>query len=74
LLPSREIEILSPHLEYQGLRVGEVLHAADRAVPFAYFPTTAIVSLSKILRSGATVELASVGREGRRWPFAPGGT
>jgi CRP-like cAMP-binding protein len=63
-LPERQRDALYPRLEHVHLDVGEVLGAPDGRVAYAHFPVSAIVSLSKILHCGATVELAGVGREG----------
>lgn len=46
------------------LPLGCVLHEAGEAASFAYFPSTAIVSLIQVQPDGAAVEIAMVGREG----------
>ena len=63
-LPSAEVARLSPHLALVPMPLGEMLYAPDRALQYAYFPTTAIVSLHYVMRSGASSESASVANEG----------
>lgn len=63
-LPTGEFERLSAHLELVPMRLGETLYESGGQLLYAYFPTTAIVSLFYILESGASTEIASVGNEG----------
>ena len=46
------------------MRLGEALYESGGRLQYAYFPTTAIVSLFYILESGLSAEIASVGNEG----------
>src|SRR5215204_5807885 len=46
------------------LRAGDVLQSADDPELYAYFPVTAVLSLISTMSSGATTEVALVGREG----------
>ena len=41
-----------------------MLYEPGRRLPYAYFPTTAIVSLHCVMASGASSEMAGVGNEG----------
>ncbi|MEO8466996.1 MAG: Crp/Fnr family transcriptional regulator [Gammaproteobacteria bacterium] len=63
-LPTAEFERLAPHLQLVPLPLGEVLYEPDAQMQFAYFPTTAIVSLHYVTESGASAETAGVGNEG----------
>jgi CRP-like cAMP-binding protein len=63
-LPASEYARLEPHLKLTSLRLGEVLHESGGRLQYAYFPTSAIVSLQYITESGASSETASVGHEG----------
>jgi CRP-like cAMP-binding protein len=63
-LPTAEFERLQPHLELVPMRLGEVLSESGAPVQFAYFPTTAIVSLHYVMENGSSAEVAGVGREG----------
>lgn len=55
---------LEPLLELAPMRAGWSLSEAGERLRHVYFPTTAIVSLVHILRSGASTEVALVGSEG----------
>lgn len=59
-----EFERLAPHLELIPMRLGDVLCDSGAPLPYAYFPTTAIVSLHYLLENGSSSEIAGVGNEG----------
>ncbi|MBS1208170.1 MAG: transcriptional regulator, Crp/Fnr family [Proteobacteria bacterium] len=63
-LPQEEFEPVAAHLELVTLRLGEILYEPDEQLQYAYFPTTAIVSLHYVMASGASAESAGVGNEG----------
>ena len=63
-LPAAEFERLSPQLELILLPLGEMLYEPGEQLQYAYFPTTAIVSLHYVMESGASAETAGVGNEG----------
>ncbi len=63
-LPAIELGYLIPHLELTHMPLGDALCEAGDRLPYAYFPTSAIISLHYILENGASSEIASVGREG----------
>ncbi|MGK2952616.1 MAG: Crp/Fnr family transcriptional regulator [Thiobacillus sp.] len=63
-LPTAEFESLAPHLELVELRLGEMLYEPGSQLKYAYFPTTAIVSLHYVMESGASSESAGAGNEG----------
>jgi len=63
-LPEREFARLSGALEPVSMMLGEVLYEPGVQLRHAYFPTTAVASLHYVTRSGASAELAGVGREG----------
>jgi hypothetical protein len=63
-LPTIEIEQLIPHLELIQMPLGDALCEAGVRLPYAYFPTSSIISLHYILENGGSLEIASVGREG----------
>jgi CRP-like cAMP-binding protein len=63
-LPAAEFGRLAPQLELVPMLLGEALCEPGDALTHAYFPTTAIVSLFHILRSGASAEISGVGNEG----------
>ena len=55
---------LSPHLEAVAMRVGDVLYESGGRLEYAYFPTSAIISLHYLLENGGSSEIAGVGNEG----------
>jgi CRP-like cAMP-binding protein len=63
-LPAVEFERLASHLELVEMQLGEVLYEFGSQLQYAYFPTTAIVSLHYVIESGASSEIAGVGNEG----------
>lgn len=63
-LPAIELDDLIPNLELVHMPLGDTLCKAGEQLPYAYFPTSAIISIHHILENGASSEIASVGREG----------
>jgi CRP-like cAMP-binding protein len=64
ILPAADFERLRGEFELVPLRLGDMLYEPGAPQQFAYFPTTAIVSLHYVLESGASAESAGVGNEG----------
>jgi CRP-like cAMP-binding protein len=50
--------------EVVELRLGDVLHEPGERPPYAWFPTTALVSLLHVLEEGSATEVATIGGEG----------
>jgi CRP-like cAMP-binding protein len=63
-LPAAEFERLASRLELVPLPLGELLYEPGVKLQYAYFPTTAIVSLRYVMETGASAETAGVGNEG----------
>jgi CRP-like cAMP-binding protein len=63
-LPAAELKRLSPHLELVSMPFGEMLYEPGSSSQYAYFPTSAIVSLHYVMQTGASAEFASVASEG----------
>ena len=63
-LSAAAFEPLAAHLQLVPMRLGEILYEPGDQMRYAYFPTTAIVSLHYVTESGASTETASVGNEG----------
>jgi CRP-like cAMP-binding protein len=63
-LPAADLLELAPHLERYPMRIGETLYRPGEQLQYAYFPTTAIVSMLYVMESGVSSEIASVGNEG----------
>ena len=51
-------------LEPVSFKLGEVLYESGEKLEYAYFPTTAIVSLLYIMENGTTAEIGIVGNDG----------
>lgn len=63
-LPADDWHALRAGLEDVQLAAGTTLYEAGTLLRHVYFPTTAIVSLTSTMQSGATAEVAVVGHEG----------
>ena len=63
-VPLTEWQRWLPQLEPVDLPLGRVLYESGAALSHAYFPTSAIVSLLYVMESGASAEIAVVGKEG----------
>jgi CRP-like cAMP-binding protein len=63
-LPTEEYERLAAHFQLVPMPLGEVLYEPGEQLQYAFFPTTAIVSLHYVMETGASAETAGVGNEG----------
>src|SRR5207253_9198961 len=63
-LPPHDFALLAPHLRTLALERGVMLHDVGEEIEHVYFPHTGMVSLVAVMRSGATVETATIGRAG----------
>jgi len=63
-LPVEERTRLLPDLEPISFSLGEVVYESGGHIDYAYFPTSAIVSLLYIMENGATAEIGVAGYEG----------
>lgn len=63
-LPDDELALFQSKLVPVSLKLGTVLYEAGDRLDYAYFPTTAIVSLLYIMENGATAEIGMVGNDG----------
>jgi len=63
-LSAEDFEPLSAHLELVTMPLGDFLYEPGEPLRYAYFPTTAIVSLHFVTESGSSAEAAGVGNEG----------
>ena len=64
VLPAGELRAIEADLELVPMALGEMVFEPGRVLRHAYFPTTAVVSLHYVSRSGQMAESAGVGREG----------
>jgi CRP-like cAMP-binding protein len=63
-LPPAERERLYPHLQLTEMPLGSVVYEAGAKLRHIYFPVNCIISLLYVLKSGASAEIAVVGRDG----------
>ena len=63
-MPAQVIERLCPDLERVQMPAGQVLCEPGIAMRNAYFPATSIVSMSYVMESGTSAEIALIGHEG----------
>ena len=63
-LSAAELDPLAAQLQRVPMQLGELLYEPGEQLQYAYFPTTAIVSLHYVIESGASAEIAGVGNEG----------
>jgi CRP-like cAMP-binding protein len=63
-LPEADLQRLRPQLQPVALRAGQVLYESGAVLSHGHFPTSAIVSLQYVTESGASAQIAVVGREG----------
>ncbi len=63
-LPPSELDHVRRITTFARLDQGETLCAAGDPCPYAYFPTSCVISLVWLLESGKSVEVLAVGRDG----------
>ena len=63
-LPTEDYARLATKLELVQLRLGDMLYGPGEQQRYAYFPTTAVISLHHVTVSGASAVTAGVGNEG----------
>src|SRR5580658_4154593 len=61
---------IGPHLEPIKLKLGAIVCEAGGLLKHAYFPEGAVLSLLTVLKNGAAIETANIGREGAFGLFA----
>ena len=63
-LPEEVREHLAHHLERVAMPLGRVLYESGAPVHEAYFPTSSIISMHRLMENGSAAEVALVGPEG----------
>jgi len=63
-LPAKDLSLLAPHLRTVPLERGAMLHDAGDEMEYVYFPQSGMVSIVAVMRNGAMVETATIGRTG----------
>jgi len=63
-LPAAEFVRVKSKLEAVSFKLGDILYESGDKMNYAYFPTTAIVSMLYVMENGATAEIGVVGNDG----------
>jgi CRP-like cAMP-binding protein len=63
-LPDDDFARVKSSLDLVSLKLGDVLYESGDKIDYAYFPTTAIVSMLYIMENGATAEIGIIGNDG----------
>ena len=63
-LPKKEFDGIKSKLKIVSLELGQSLYEFGEKMEYAYFPTTAIISMLYIMENGATAEIGIVGNDG----------
>lgn len=56
--------LLRPHLTQVPLKQQAVLQQPEKPIDYVYFPVEGMVSMVAMLKTGETIEIAAIGREG----------
>ncbi len=59
-----ELERVASKLEFVTLELGHVIYESGEVMDFAYFPTTAVVSMLYLMENGGTAEIGIIGNDG----------
>jgi CRP-like cAMP-binding protein len=63
-LPECEWNRVCRHLDPIDVTVGKTLYDAESRLDYAYFPTTAVISIVSLTADGVSTEIATIGSEG----------
>src|SRR5712692_510785 len=63
-LPQQVLDHLRPSLQPVALKLKEVLCEPGEPLAYVYFPVRAMLSMIRVMRDGAAIEVATVGNEG----------
>lgn len=63
-IPRKELEILTPKLEFLGLGLRHILHEPGDTLKSAYFVNSGLVSILNVFPDGKSVEVGLMGKEG----------
>ena len=64
VLPADELVRVKSKLESVSFKLGDVLYESGDKMDYAFFPTTAIISMLYIMENGRTAEIGVVGNDG----------
>ncbi len=63
-LPADDFSRVQSKLESVSFKLGDVLYESGDKMDYAFFPTTAIISMLYIMENGRTAEIGVVGNDG----------
>lgn len=63
-LSAKDFDGIKSDLEAVSFNLGDVLYESGDKMDYAYFPTTAIVSMLYLMENGATAEIGIIGNDG----------
>ena len=63
-LPVNNYQSLVPHLKIVPLHLGQEIYRPGQTLDYAYFPTTAVLSLLYTMEDGTSAEIGIVGNDG----------
>jgi len=64
VLPADDFSRVQSKLESVSFKLGDVLYESGDKMDYAFFPTTAIISMLYVMENGATAEIGVVGNDG----------
>jgi CRP-like cAMP-binding protein len=63
-LPASDLARLRPSLQAVALELKQVLYEPLKPLEFVYFPVRSMLSMIRVMRDGAAIEVATIGNEG----------
>ena len=63
-LPNQESQLIFPHLEFERLRLSDLLNEIRQTIKFVYFMNSGLASILTVMVDGKSVEVGLVGKEG----------
>ncbi len=63
-LPNQESRAIFPHLEFERLRISDLLNEIGQPIKYAYFMNSGLASILTVMADGKSVEVGLAGKEG----------
>ena len=63
-LPNHESRAIFPHLEFERLRLSDLLNEIGQPIKYAYFMNSGLASILTVMADGKSVEVGLTGKEG----------
>ncbi|MEN3329708.1 MAG: hypothetical protein V7638_4515 [Acidobacteriota bacterium] len=63
-LPDEELARIAPHLSLVTFAKDDIIYLSDDPIEFVYLPESGLISLLSTTETGATIEVAMLGKEG----------